>query len=240
MENQEIDKPFWINGLKTPDEKGNYAGNVYAGFDGKIKVSLGKPKQSDKTSPWKMEFKTVLPDHIHAKIFDQKIERIRDNFSKDPSKNDYTTLKKTITAYSLEKLVERYNEIIDDYLFLMEDEKAPRQKMIFVKWNSLFRKEHKSYFNGAKMGQSMGMDFNYFVGYFNGKTYFDIDFKIFNTHYDKDLLNYKMIPWTAEREEFFDKIYSNFETMRDKLDSFFSSLNDKTIESHMGSFKLLS
>ena len=238
MENQEIDKGFWIDGLRVPDKDGKVIGNSMAGYQGRIKVSLGKPKQEFKGSAWKMEFKTVLPEHIHEKLKGKTIERIRDNFKSEPNKHDYDKFAKTVTALSLERLIERYDEIIDDYLWVVADEIAPREKMIYIKWNSKFG-EGRSSWNGAKMGKIMSMQFNFFVGYHNGKTHFDIDFKMFNHNYDKDIEDYKRIPWTQDREDFFEKIYVNFESLRDKLDGFFASLNVDTIETHMSNFKLL-
>jgi hypothetical protein len=145
---------------------------------------------------------------------------------------------KTIKAHSLESLVNHYNEVIDDYLWAMADERAPREKMLYVNWDSRFGGE-KSGWNGAKKGMSMNMSYNFFVGYFNGTTHFDIDFKAFHTTYDKDISSYARIPWTQSREDFFGKIYANFEALKGELDIFFDSLNEKTIDAHVSNFKLL-
>lgn len=236
MENQEIDKPFIVDGLRVPDKDGNTKG----GYNGQLKISLGKPKREHATGPWKMEFKFVLSDHMYAKLFGQVITRIRDNFRSEPDTHNYQDIKKTVTAYSLEKLLERYNDMVDDYMWLVADESSPRKKTIFVKWSNVFASK-KSHWNGAMMGVSASMTFNYFVGYTNGRRHFDLNYKPFNETYDVELYKeYIQIPWSEEREEFFYAVYLNFEQLKDKLESFFSSLTPETIDSHINNFKLLS
>ena len=72
-ENHDITKGFWIEGVNVPDADGNCPGNHFAGFQGKIKVSLGKPKrESGKHGKHMMMFKTVLPQHAeHEDFFNQ-------------------------------------------------------------------------------------------------------------------------------------------------------------------------
>ena len=56
-----------IEGQMIPDKDGNIKGNQYAGYEGKIIVTLGKPKRVT-SGLMGVEFKMVLPDHIHSKL----------------------------------------------------------------------------------------------------------------------------------------------------------------------------
>lgn len=237
-DNQDVSKPFWVEKMRVPNEKGEVSGNYYAGYNGKIKVSLGKPVIDG--NDVRMSFKTVLPDYIHAKLSGKVVIRIRENFKKDPTTHRYDgkldSFSKTVTAQSLEGLVKRYYDVIDDFLWVMEDEKNTKIKMIFVKLNSFMQPSKTSDGNGAKMGKNASISYNYFVGYYNGRSIFDIDYRQFNTTtYDKDILKYKMIPWTQERENFFESIYNNFDAMRVKFDEFFTNMDDKNIDTFINS-----
>lgn len=240
---QDITKGFWIEGIHVPDENGNCPGNHFAGFKGRIKVSLGKPKrESGKHGKHMMMFKTVLPQYIFDKLHGTKIERSRGGLTSEVSTNWYTSLKKTITSNSLEGLVERFDAIVQDYLFLLADEKAPKEKLIFVNWKSDFRRDKTSNENGAKVGHQMKMEFHFFVGYYNGRSYFDIDHKgirVGSGNYERDVPNYIKIPWTQEREDFFNQVFDNFDTFKVKLEAFFDTLNPEMIDTHIQTFKML-
>lgn len=233
MENHEIDKAFWVDKIRVPDKDGNHM----AGYTGRIKVALGKPKIDG--GDWKMEFKTVLPDYMHEKLLDKSVLRIRDRFKGEPELRSYNEFKKTVVSYSLESLLKRFNEIVDDFLFIVNDENMPKEKTIYVKWKHVMG-ETRSSGNSAKMGKKAEFRFNFFIGYFNGQSHYDIDHKAFNTtSYDKEVLDYMRIPWTQEREDFFEKVYANFESLRDKLDAFFSGCSAKTIDSYISNFKMI-
>lgn len=236
-ETHQIDKGFWIEGIKLPDENGNVLGNHYAGYKGKIKVSLGKPKKD--YNKYVMMFKTVLPDHIHSKLKGRTIERNRGGLSNKTEARSYENLQKTISAESLNVLIENFEYVVEDYLFVLQDEKMPREKTIFVRWKSNFNLAKKSYYNGSLLGKDMSMEFHYFTGYFNGRTIYDAEFREISSTRDKQIYEYKRIQWTQEREEFFDSIYSNFEKFKEKLEEFFGTLDEKTIDTHMSNFKLL-
>ncbi len=238
MENHESDKPFWVDNVRVPDKDGRIKGHSLTKYEGRIKVSIGKPK-IDSMRKWRMEFKTVLPDYVHAKLNGLAIERMRGGFDIEPTTNKYFNMSKTLLAYSLEALVDRYESIVDDFMFVMNDERVPKEKTIFVKWDRSVRGDMKSSGNSAKMGKAVRMDFNFFVGYYNGRTIFDIDHKGFNSSYDPEVSKYNRIPWTQEREEFFDRIYDNFEKMCDNLDEFFEGLKPDTIDAQLTKFKQL-
>jgi len=240
---QDIDKGFWIEGIMLPDKEGKVDGNHYAGYKGKLKVSLGKPKrESGKHGKHLMLFKTILPSHIYDLLSGRKIERSRGGLVSEVSTNYYNNLSKTITSNSLEGLVKRFDEIVQDFLFIIQDEQKPKEKLIFVNWKSNFNKNKISNQNSSKLGNKMSMEFHYFVGYYNGRSYYDMDHKginVLSTSYESDVINYKKIPWTLEREEFFNYIFSNFEKFKNNIESFFENINPKTIDSHMSEFKML-
>lgn len=235
---QDTTKGFWIDKIRVPDENGKCPGHLMTGWKGRIKVSLGKAKLDG--YEWKMMFKTVLAPHIHEKLVGKSIERSRGGLTSKVDTHSYTLLGKTISSTSLDGLVKRYCDIVDDYLFLINDEQVPKEKLIFVNWKPQFDDKLQSYQNSCALGKKMSMEYHFFVGYWNGRTMFDVDHKAFNTvSYDKDLLAYERIPWTQEREDFFNNIYANFELFKDKLDAFFETMNAKTIDSHMSNFKML-
>lgn len=242
-ENHDISNSFWIEGIHNPDAGGNCKGNHFAGFEGRIKVSLGKPKrESGKHGKHLMMFKTVLPQHIFDKLNGLKIERSRGGMNAEVSSKWYTNMSKTVTSDSLEGLVKRYDDIVQDFLFILADEKAPKEKLIFVNWKSNFRRNNKSSQNSAAIGHSMSMEFHFFVGYFNGRSFFDIDHRGINTSsssYEAKVPDYIRIPWTQEREDFFNQVFENLELFKDKLEAFFDTLNPDMIDTHIQTFKML-
>ena len=243
-EEQDISKGFWIFGIMLPDADGKIQGNSYSGYRGKIKVTLGKPKREYGTSgKHMMMFKTVLPTYIYEKLNGMNIERTREGIGRsETTTHRYVDMKKSITANSLEALTKRFDGIVQDFLFVIQDEQAPKEKLIFVNWKSDFRRDKESNQNGAKVGHAMSMSFHFFSGFYNGRSYFDIEHKPINAQsnsYECDVPNYTQIPWTQEREDFFNHIFANFETFKDKLDDFYATLTPKTIDSHMSKFKML-
>jgi hypothetical protein len=238
-EAQDITKGFWVDGIYVPDTEGKCSGNDYAGYNGRIKVSLGKPKKD--VTKYVMLFKTVLPKHVYSKLHGTKVERSRGGINPKVHTHDYTEINKSITSHSLDGLVNRYNEIMQDFIFILNDEVAPKRKLIMVKYKSDFRGDRTSSQNGSKIGKTMSLDFHFLVCYYNGNTFFDIDHRPINTTngYDRDIASYSPISWTQEREDFFNTVYDNFGKFNDKLGEFFTSMNDKTIDNHISEFKLL-
>lgn len=231
---------FFVEGVKVPNKDGNFKGNSFTGYEGKIKVSLSKIKIEFGIPV--MLFKTSLPKHIFDKLEGTRIERNRGGIINETSENSYVYLKKVITHKSLEGLVSKYNSIIDDYLFLLSEEKSQKTKYIFVNWKSNFNRDKKSNQNGAIIGKSMSMEYHFFVGFFNGRSYFDIEHRLINTYsnsYEKNVPNYIKIGWTQEREDFFNNIFKNFEMFKNNLEGFFETLDAKNIDSHISNFKLL-
>lgn len=58
--------------------------------------------------------------------------------------------------------------------------------------------------------------------------------------YDSKVPEYIRIPWTQEREDFFNQVFNNFEMFKDKLEAFFDTLNPEMIDTHIQTFKMLS
>lgn len=235
---EETTNSYWIEGIRLPDKDGNVKGNPFTKYEGRIKITLGKPvKQS--SGRMGINFKTVLPDHIHSKLLGKEVSRSRGGLNSKVETKTYVNLTKTLSADSMEKLLNRFDEIVDDYLFLINDEKKPKVKYILIKWEHAFDST-SSRWNSAKMGKMAEISYNFFVCYHNGTTFFDIDHKAFSLSESNSLNEYRRIIWTLEREEFFERVYLNFTSMGDKLNDFFNAINENTIDSQITNFKLLS
>jgi hypothetical protein len=227
MENEKEVKTFKIDGIRLPDKEGNVSGNHIAGYKGTLTITISQPKKE--LDRYIVYFSTKIPDHIYDVLNKQTIERNRGGMKSEMIKNTYNDMAKTIKRNSLEALVEYFNSIVDDYLWLMNNKKKPKKKTIFI----LFKKglNNVSTYNGANAGSKITSRFSYFVGYDNGESLFDINFKSFNIHQDTDILEYKKIEWTKEREDFICKLNNQLEQAMQKVSDYIEQIsNEKLID----------
>lgn len=197
-----------------------------AGYNGSLIIKIGQPKIS--LGRHTLNFSTKIPDHVHELLKNQTIERQTHGIGASQSiKNCYDNLGKTINASSLEGLVNYYDRIIDDYLWVMDNKNKPKKKMIFI----LFKRTKNKFpsYNGADAGDRAISRWSYFVGYDNGQTLFDINQKHFNTLQDKELLEYKKVEWTEEREFFIRKLTEQLEQAMENVSKYIDQLSDEKI-----------
>jgi hypothetical protein len=226
MEEKEI-KTFKIDNIRVPDKDGNLSGNHYAGYKGSLTIKIGQPKISS-LGTYTLNFSTKIPDHVHELLNNQTIERQEHGIGRSEQiKNNYKDMPKTINAGSLEGLVNYYNKIINDYLWVINDKKQPKKKMIFI----LFKRTNNGFgsYNGADAGGKAISRWSYFIGYDNGQTLFDINQKHFNTLQDKELLEYKKVEWTEEREFFIRKLTEQLEQAMQNVSNYIDQISDEKI-----------
>lgn len=238
MENEKEIKTFKIDGIRIPDKDGKVSGNHMAGYKGSLTITIGQPKKE--VGHYKLFLSTKIPDHVHDLLNNQTIERNNpNNFGKSEIINtSYRDMPKTIKGTSLDTLVDRFNSIIDDYLFLVDDRNKPKKKMIFI----LFKRSQNSFgtYNGANAGDKSISRWSYFIGYDNGRTLYDINYKSFNTLQDKELLEYKKVEWTEEREFFIRKLTEQLEQAMKNVSNYIDKISDeKMIDELMLSDKKL-
>ncbi len=225
MEEKEV-KTFKIEGIRLPDKDGNIAGNNYAGYKGTLTITIGQPKVS--LGKFTIYFSTKIPDHIHDLLNNQTIERLIHGIGKsEPIKNSYDNMSKTIKSSSLEGLMNRFDSIVDDYLWLMDNKKKPKKKTIFI----LFKRHTKGFgsYNGADAGDKAISRWSYFIGYDNGQSLYDINYKYFNVLQDKELLEYKKVEWTQEREDFIIKLSNQLEQAMQNVSNYIDKLSDENM-----------
>lgn len=226
MEEKEI-KTFKIDGIRVPDKDGNVSGNHIAGYKGSLTITIGQPKKESSRS-YSLLFSTKIPDYIHSELNNQAIERFRGGIgTSNVTSNSYREMSKTIKRATLEGLLEYYNEIVDDYLWVMSNKNKPKKKVIFI----IFKKGKTkvSTYNGANAGDKVFSRFSYFVGYDNGELLYDINFKTFNTYNDKELLEYKKVEWTEEREFFIRRLTEQLEQAMENVSKYIDQLSDEKI-----------
>ena len=237
MENEKEIKTFKIDGIRIPDKDGKVSGSSMAGYKGSLTINIGQPKMS--LGKYTLNFSTKIPDHVHELINNQTIERqIHGVGASQSVSNRYHDFPKTISSSSLEGLVNRFNSIIDDYLFLIDDKNKPKKKMIFI----LFKRSQNSFgtYNGANAGDRSISRWSYFIGYDNGQTLFDINYKHFNTIQDKEILEYKKVEWTEEREFFISRLTQQLEQAMENVSNYIDKISDeKMIDELMLSDKKL-
>ena len=227
MEDEKEIKTFKVDGIRVPDKDGKVSGNHYAGYNGSLTIKIGQPKVSS-LGTHTLNFSTKIPDHVHELLNNQTIERQEHGIGRSEQiKNNYKDMPKTISAGSLEGLVNYYNRIINDYLWVMNDKNKPKKKMIFI----LFKRTKNGFgsYNGANAGDKAISRWSYFVGYDNGETLFDINQKHFNTSQDKELLEYKKVEWTEEREFFIRKLTEQLEQAMQNVSNYIDQISDEKI-----------
>lgn len=237
MEDEKEIKTFKIDGIRVPDKDGKVSGNYMAGYKGSLTIKIGQPKIS--LGKHTLNFSTKIPDHVHELLNNQTIERqVHGVGRSEQLKNSYDNMPKTISSSSLEGLVNYYDRIIDDYLWVMDNKNKPKKKMIFI----LFKRSKNSFgtYNGANAGDKSISRWSYFVGYDNGQSIYDINFKHFNTLQDKELLEYKKVEWTEEREFFIRKLSEQLEQAMENVSKYIDQIsNEKMIDELMSSDKKL-
>lgn len=227
MEDEKEIKTFKVDGIRVPDKDGKVSGNHMAGYNGSLTIKIGQPKVSS-IGRHTLNFSTKIPDHVHELLHKQTIERQTHGIGASQSiKHNYDSLGKTINASSLEGLINYYDSIIDDYLWVMDNKNKPKKKMIFI----LFKrsKNRFSSYNGADAGDKAISRWSYFIGYDNGQTLFDINQKHFNTLQDKELLEYKKVEWTEEREFFIRRLTEQLEQAMENVSKYIDQLSDEKI-----------
>jgi len=226
MEDEKEIKTFKVDNIRVPDKEGKLSGNYYAGYNGSLTIKIGQPKIT--LGKHTLNFSTKIPDCVHELLHNQTVERQEHGIGASQSiSNNYNNLGKTINAASLEGLINYYDRIIDDYLWVMDNKNKPKKKIIFI----LFKRSKKGFgsYNGADAGDKAISRFSYFIGYDNGKTLYDINQKHFNTLQDKELLEYKKVEWTEEREFFIRKLSEQLEQAMENVSKYIDQVSDEKI-----------
>lgn len=212
----------------------------------KFKVSIGKvidiSEKEHFTSvyigrisrKYKVSFSIKMPDEMFSFLNGKEV----------PSRNDnkhcviLSDLKKTLSGYSLETIIDRYNYYLDSVIWLTNIETMNLNKFIF------YSLETNSTENDLGL-KSISFKFKYFIGYKNDDSniIFNLKKRPISKNFDgSDYYRMLMVRHTDEREDFFLRVYNNIEDANELLSKLKEWLFEDNIDNCIGNnaFKLLS
>ena len=204
-----------------------------------VRVSVNTIKRlQDKNSyyeknkyTYSMSFSVKLPDYIHAKILGATIPSM--SMSNDKSKTYDVKLSKTISSDSIGSLTARWQEIIDDFVFLLELDKLQMRKVILYRFGGNV-KQNRSQWTGASLGNEAKLSYIFMIGYIGSrgtvKVIRNMDNKNVQTHSDGWIYNLPYVDWTQEREDFFIGLQKSYESLIARIAEFEASINNDSID----------
>jgi hypothetical protein len=188
-----------------------------------------------------LSFSLKIPDHIHSFLRGKTVPAFGMNRSKE-TKEYEEDFSKTITRESIEALTTWWHEVISDYEYLKELDKAKLTKVIFYGFEDTGSSNWKSSWNGDEYGKESTLKYNYCIGYVSNvsgkKQRYNNERILMSTSYHPEYYSLSFVEWTEERQMFFDNIQKSFEDITERIKKFNEGLSEKTIN-HIISNKTL-
>ena len=180
-----------------------------------------------------LSFSLKIPDHIHSFLIGKSVPTFGMN-RRSETMNYSGDFAKTIKAETIERLTERWSEIITDYEWLKNIDKLELKKVIFYKFDNKST-DWSSDWNRTPFGKSSDLNYNYAIGFISESTRstirYNSDKKTISISNDRDFYQLKYVEWSEERQAFFDGIQNTFEKIINNLSSFEEGLSESTINS---------
>jgi hypothetical protein len=192
---------------------------------------------------YEMSFSLVLPNHIHELLKGKSVPK-RGMGTRNETKT-YSDFPKTITAETVRAVCEKYWEITQDFLWLLNVQKTELKKVIFYKFDTESR-DYVNEWDGKHYGKKNNLNYRYAIGYISENRG-----EVLRYNHNKELVNYgrdtsfysnQYVEWSEEREIFFNNIQNSFVSIIEKINSFNDSITEETINHFLSTnnLKLLS
>jgi hypothetical protein len=182
-----------------------------------------------KKSKYSISYTLTIPTHIHNKILGKTVPTQK-NFNHievnyDPKYSKY------ITATSLETICDKFWDICQSYIWILNQEKRKLEKVIYFEYNGDV-KSASSIWNGINVGTVTKIGFNYFIGFISEdkKNRYNEEKRMISTYHDAGKYNYNYITWSEEREQLFVNIKENFESFINKFLIFTEKINENDVD----------
>lgn len=227
--------------LKTISLELDYADEKGVLSKRNTKIRFNKPVLKDKQGDlrgnlkliYKNSFSLTIPDHIHSALCGKTIPRTglsnTKTFTYEP---DFS---KTVTCPQIEILTEKWRDIIYDFYWIKNIDNLDLKKVIFFSFK-LNNSEFKSSWDGTSFGNQIKVEFTFAIGYTSVNKSdksiirFNSDKKLINSGYNSEFYSLKVISWSGERENFFNRIQSGFLTIISQLSEFEKNLTEDSID----------